>query len=241
MNEPRSEFVGKEENIHLQWQVAELLFDMDGTLIDSIAAIEDAWARWADAEEISLGPINTLHGRTADAIASPLLPSERVEAAVQRLDDIEVESIRAIVALPGALDLVRKIPRDRWGVVTSASRRVALTRLKAGGIPTPSRLISGDDVARGKPDPEPYLLAKFMSTDDSRALALEDTVAGLISARGANCLTIGVVGTETAEVLAPYADAVISSLANVQIVQLLDDGIVLKIDALPVSLAKTAE
>ncbi|CAM5611050.1 hypothetical protein SALBM217S_09928 [Streptomyces griseoloalbus] len=60
--------------------------------------------------------------------------------------------------LPGTEEFLAGLPAERWAVVTSATRRLAEARLAAVGI-LPKTLIAADDITRGKPDPEPYLLA----------------------------------------------------------------------------------
>ncbi|MBT2517862.1 HAD-IA family hydrolase [Streptomyces sp. ISL-90] len=216
----------------LEWHVGEVLFDMDGTLIDSIAAVEDAWRTWAVAEEIDVPPGPTFHGRTAVDLVSSFLPPERVPEALERLGILEQNPRVPVLALPGAVELIAAIPAGRWAVVTSATRAVALARLVAGGIPLPELLVTGDDVGRGKPDPEPYRSGRRWATDDAPAVAFEDTGAGLRSARAAGCLAVGVVGVATAEELSAHADAVVASLTDVHVAGWDNHGITLRLRAI---------
>lgn len=192
--------------------VDELIFDMDGTLIDSIAAVEAAWSTLVEEEGIGL-PIGVgLHGRTAADIVRPLVAADRFSAVIDRLEELESTVTAPVHALPGAADLLSRLPGERWSIVTSAARRVALTRLTAAGLRIPTLLVTGDDVERGKPDPEPYRAGRRYF---GHALAFEDTVAGLKSAREAGCTTVAIIGTATASELKPYADFLIDSLASV--------------------------
>ena len=192
--------------------VDELVFDMDGTLIDSIAAVEAAWQTLVEEEGIALPARAGLHGRTAADIVRPLVPAHRFLAVINRLEELESTVTAPVLALPGAADLIRQLPGERWSIVTSAARRVALTRLSAAGLRIPSLLVTGDDVARGKPDPEPYRAGKRFS---GPALAFEDTALGLQSAADAGCITVGITGTASSENLGPHADFLIDSLASV--------------------------
>jgi len=201
----------------LEWRVGEVLFDMDGTLIDSIDAIEDAWSAWATAEDVVLPSASALHGRTAHDLVSSLVPSARIAEALERLNLLEQHPTAPIRIHRGALELIAGIPAGRWAIVTSATRLVALARLSAAGIPLPELLIAGDEVDRGKPDPEPYRIAQRRDGSRLPAVAFEDAVAGLRSAKAAGCLAVGIAGTVSADELRPYADAVIESLADVEV------------------------
>lgn len=198
-------------------EVVEILFDLDGTLIDSIAAVELAWKQWATVESVELSGTLAFHGRTARDIVASLVPASRVAAAVERLSEFEQHPQVPVVVRLGAAELLAALPAERWAIVTSAARPVALARLAAAGLAAPKLLISGDDVTYGKPHPEPYRAGRRLSTTSAAAVAFEDTVAGLRSARAAGCITVGVLGTEPADQLRDYADAIVNSLADVAV------------------------
>jgi sugar-phosphatase len=188
---------------------------MDGTIIDSIAAVEDAWRDWAHLEGIEPPTAGDFHGRTAADLVSALLPPERFKAGLDRLNKLEQRPAASIPILPGALTLIRSLPTDRWSIITSATESVARARIEHSGLPLPSLLITADSVTRGKPDPEPYQKGARWTSLALPAVAFEDTIAGLRSARAAGCRTVGVVGTHTFEELQPHADALVESLADV--------------------------
>ena len=119
--------------------------------------------------------------------------------------------------MPGAAELVRSIPSDQWGVVTSGTRMLASARLKYGNIPAPAVLVSADEVMKGKPDPEPYLMgARLLQRSPKECLVIEDAPAGIQAARAAGMSVIGITSTyPRAELTA--ADAVIDQLAAIRI------------------------
>ncbi|MCR2825073.1 HAD hydrolase-like protein [Microbacterium sp. zg.Y909] len=197
--------------------VAGFLFDMDGTLLDSIASIEDAWAAWA--AEWGVDPSPPLpHGVTAASLIAHLgVPAERRAAAQRSLAQIEARPGQRIALKQGAGDLLEAVPRERWGIVTSAARSVAHARLTAAGIRPPHVLVTGDDVDAGKPAPDPFSLGMARlsppGTPEGPIVAVEDTVVGAESARAAGCLVVAVEGTATDRELTATAHVVVASLA----------------------------
>ncbi|GGS02808.1 phosphatase [Streptomyces aureoverticillatus] len=197
-------------------QAEALLFDNDGTLVSSIESVHRCWTRWAQEYGISAEEFRKveLHGRPAVEIVADLLPAERVDEAVARIDELEVSDVAGgVVALPGTLDLLASLPPERWAVVTSATRRLAEARLAEVGI-RPKTLIAADDITRGKPDPEPFLLAaRTLGVDPARCVVFEDAPAGLTAGRAAGMTTVALTTTHTAPELS--ADVVLPDLSAV--------------------------
>ncbi|MBO0689201.1 MAG: HAD-IA family hydrolase [Candidatus Dormibacteraeota bacterium] len=133
-----------------------LLFDLDGTLVDSTANLVRAWTKWAMEEGVAEATLRAVptHGRTSAELMAELVPPDRVAPSVRRVEELEIATAGAVTQLPGAREVVAGLPQDRWAVVTSGSRRLALARLAAAGLCAPV-LITADDVGRGKPDPPP--------------------------------------------------------------------------------------
>lgn len=192
-----------------------LLFDNDGTLVSSLASVDRCWTRWAaeygiTAEEFARVE---LHGRPAAEIAADLLPAEVVPQAVARIEDLEVEDVPngGVHLLPGTRAFLDSLPAERWAVVTSATRRLAEARLDAVGI-LPKTLVAADDITRGKPDPEPYLLAaRTLGVDPAHCVVFEDAPAGLTAGRAAGMTTVALTTTHQAHEL--DADLVVENLA----------------------------
>ncbi|MGW7404409.1 HAD family hydrolase [Streptomyces sp. NPDC054833] len=192
-----------------------LLFDNDGTLVSSLDSVDRCWARWAREFGIAAEDFARveLHGRTAVEIVADLLPAGVVAEAVARVEQLEVEDVPdgGVRLLPGTRDFLAPLPAERWAVVTSATRRLAEARLDAVGI-RPKMLVAADDVTRGKPDPEPYLLAaRRLGVDPARCVVFEDAPAGLRAGRAAGMTTVALATTHPAHEL--VADLVVDDLS----------------------------
>lgn len=192
-----------------------LLFDNDGTLISSLESVYRCWSRWAKEYGVTEEDFArvALHGRPAAEIVADLLPADLVPEAVARIEQLEVADAGGVVALPGTLALLESLPAERWAVVTSASQRLAEARLGQAGI-RPKNLIAADDISRGKPDPEPFLLAAArLGADPARCVVFEDAPVGLAAGRAAGMVTVALATTHRAEELS--ADIVVPDLSAV--------------------------
>ncbi|KOU74437.1 phosphatase [Streptomyces sp. MMG1533] len=201
-----------------------LLFDNDGTLVSSLASVDRCWTQWAVEYGITVEEFARveLHGRPAAEIAADLLPSHLVPEAVARIEKLEVEDVPndGVHLLPGTKAFLDELPAECWAVVTSATRRLAEARLDAVGI-LPKTLIAADDITRGKPDPEPYLLAaRQLGVDPSRCVVFEDAPAGLQAGRAAGMTTVALTTTHQAHELT--ADLVVKDLSALSV--LVTDG-----------------
>src|SRR5215470_7765144 len=135
-----------------------LLFDLDGVLVDSTPAVSRVWTRWAlqhgfDPEDT----VRRAHGRPSITTIGELLPDADAEAENRIVEQGELDDTDGVVPLPGACELLGSLAPEGWAIVTSCTRPLAETRLRAAGLPMPQRMITSNDIAFGKPNPEPYL------------------------------------------------------------------------------------
>ena len=179
---------------------AALLFDMDGTLINSIAAAERVWAAWAERHGLDVAAfLPTIHGmRGIETIARLALPGVDPVAEAQAILEGELADVDGVVAIDGAAAFLAALPADRWAIVTSAPRPLALRRLAAAGLPTPPVLVTAEDVRHGKPAPDCFLLAaERLGQPIADCLVFEDAPAGIQAAEAAGAGAAVVVVTVT--------------------------------------------
>ncbi len=154
---------------------------MDGVLIDSTPAVGRVWRKWAqerhfDPEEV----VARAHGRPSLTTVRELLPDADHEAENRIIERREIEDLEGVVPLPGALELLRKLPEKRWTIVTSATRALAEVRLRAAGLPIPEKMVTSNDIKNGKPHPEPYLkAATLLGYAGEDCVVVEDVSAGI--------------------------------------------------------------
>ena len=200
-----------------------LLFDLDGTLIDSTAATERAWRTWGERMGLD-GFSYSSHGVPARALVEQSVEPSRHDEAFELIKELELEDTAGVVRKEGAARLLASLPGRAWTIVTSCTRDLAAVRMAAAGISAPDHMVTADQVSAGKPHPEPFLLgASRLGVDIGRCLVVEDAPAGLASGRSAGAVTLAVAGTSTASEL--DSDHVVGSLADVAAVPLPDGRI----------------
>jgi mannitol-1-/sugar-/sorbitol-6-phosphatase len=198
-----------------EFTVRAVLFDMDGTLIDSTPAVDRAWAAWERRWDVRLGFRASALGRPARDIVAERVPADQAAAAFLDIERLEVADTEGIVVLPGVRDLLAALPADRWAVATSCSAPLAAARLAATSI-EPAVVVTASDTALGKPNPDPYLeAARRLGVDPAECLVVEDAVAGVLAGRAAGCATLGVLGSVDAADLP--ADVVVADLRGVAV------------------------
>jgi len=176
------------------------LFDNDGVLVDSKKAVVKAWNKWGELANPGFVYSNRLHGRRAADIVAEEVSEESFSEAARLIDELELEHADETVALPGAVEITRSIPKGKWNVCTSAYYELGIARLTAAGIEYPKEIVTADQVTKGKPDGEPYRVgAERLGVEAAKCLVLEDAIAGVQAgwASGAG-LVIG-VGEEILE------------------------------------------
>jgi len=181
-----------------QQDFAAFLFDMDGTLLTSIKAAERVWGNWAASHGLDVAAfLPTIHGkRTEDTVRGLDLPGVDAAAEAARITRAEIEDVAGVEAIRGAAAFLASLPPGQWAIVTSAPRKLAEARIAAAGMPLPGVLVAAEDVERGKPAPDPFLLgARELGVAPEDCLVFEDTLAGLRSAAAAGMQSIVVTTT----------------------------------------------
>jgi mannitol-1-/sugar-/sorbitol-6-phosphatase len=175
-----------------------LMFDMDGTIVNSIAAAERVWTAWAERHGLDVASfLPTIHGvRAIETITRLQLPGVDPQAEVHALLLAEIEDVEGIEAIEGAKAFLASLPPDRWAIVTSSPRELALRRLEAAGLPPPPVFVTGEDVERGKPAPDCFLIgAKRLGRRIEDCLVFEDAPAGIEAAEAAGAALVIVTTT----------------------------------------------
>lgn len=199
-----------------------LLFDLDGTLVDSIPCVTRAWSKWAESKGLDPDYVmSRIHGRPAiDSIAELMnapATSDVVKAEFDYLEHYEATNTEGTVALAGAVELLNGLDELNipWAIVTSGTLPVATARIKAANLPKPKVLITPEVLSQGKPHPEPYLRgAKELGLEAKDCVCFEDAVAGLNSGIAAGCMTVAVLSHAKKEEL-PKADGYVDSPMDV--------------------------
>jgi mannitol-1-/sugar-/sorbitol-6-phosphatase len=172
-----------------------VLFDMDGTLVDSTAVVEQVWGEFASRYDLDIVEIiRTSHGvQAVDTVRRFAPAGADVMALTQELGAMERARTLGIVALPGVARLLQSLPAGAIALVTSADRILADIRMEAAGLAMPATAVTADLVTRGKPHPEGYLkAAALLGVDPEDAVVFEDAPAGIAAGVAAGMRTVAV-------------------------------------------------
>lgn len=193
-----------------------VLFDLDGVLVDSVRVVERAWRRWADEQHLGADEVlAAIHGRRAQDVVRMFAPHLDLAQQVRRVSRYETEDDSGLAVIPGARECVDIARRGQWAVVTSGGRELAAQRLAAVGFGVPEVLVTGDDVERGKPDPEPYLrAAAALGVLAARCVVVEDAPAGVLAGKRAGMTVLAVATTHPVAALG-HADRVLGGMDEV--------------------------
>jgi len=206
-----------------RFECSAILFDLDGVLVDSAAYVEQQWRRWASARGLRPEPfLRVCHGRRALETIRMAAPQLDAEAEVRAFQPVEEAGAETIGPLAGSTRLLASLPPGTWAVATSGVRPVATSRLRRAGLPVPPVLICAEDVARGKPSPDAYLLAaQSLGLLPADCLVVEDAPAGIRSGKASGASVLALRTTEIDPLLtAAGADWIVNDLASVRLAAL---------------------
>ena len=160
-----------------------LLFDLDGTLVDTTDAVEKLWLHWSNKHGLNKEAIfSEIHGTRGEYIVKKHAPHLDTEAELKQLFAHEEQLVEHVIAIPGAKEMLDKMGDIPWGIVTMSTKSSALKKLQVAGLPLPPILVTADDVLQGKPHPAPYLkAAQWLGIEPEQCLVFEDAKAGIDS------------------------------------------------------------
>lgn len=204
-------------------QCKGFLFDLDGTLVDSLPVVERSWCHWADRHGIDHQDVlNFIHGKQAITSLRHFLPGrseDEIQSEFTYLEQIEASDTDGIVALPGAIELLQHLNEAHipWAIVTSGSVPVAHARHNAAGLPLPEVFVTAERVKRGKPEPDAFLLgAELLGLHPADCVVVEDAAAGVLAGLNAGSHVIA-VNVPTGSPRLDEVDFVISSLETLEV------------------------
>ena len=178
-----------------------LLFDLDGTLIDSSGSTRRAWSAFAvrhglDPEEV----VESVQGQPSRESVRRLAPDADPEFEQRLVEQAELADTEGIIALPGALAALNS--NKKVAIVTSCTDALAAVRIGAAGLPRPEVVITADRVSNGKPDPEAFLLgAQELGVAPPKCVVFEDAPAGIAAGKAAGAFVVGLCTTHSVESL----------------------------------------
>lgn len=209
---------------------------MDGVLISSIGSVERSWARWGEMRGVNAAEtIKHSHGQRAIEIVRLLRPDLDDQAEMKLVEEMEIEDYAGLQVLRGVGRIVHSLPQRYWTIVTSATDRLARSRLGHAGIPVPEHFVNAEMVTNGKPDAEPYLKgAELLGLRPEECVVIEDAPAGVESGHRAGCKVIATLFSHSPGQLA-LADWVLNSLADLHVIVLEgNEGLELEFEPLTV-------
>jgi mannitol-1-/sugar-/sorbitol-6-phosphatase len=209
----------------MKLHVRGILFDMDGVLVSSLGSVERSWAKWGAMRNVDGAlAIKTAHGQRAIETVRKLRPDLNDVEELKLIEEIEIADKDDIEVLQGVQGILAALPEKYWTIVTSATEKLARSRLGYAGLAVPSHIITADMVTDGKPHPEPYIKgAALLGLKPEDCLVIEDSSSGAIAGHAAGCKVLATLFSHTMKELAA-ADWIVQSLEDVT-VRAKEDGV----------------
>jgi sugar-phosphatase len=181
---------------------AAVISDLDGVLVDSSAPTVRVWRAWGERHGLDGAALQAAnHGRPARAVIAEHVRPEELDAETDWIARAETADTDGVIPMPGAADVLA-LPAGRIAISTSCMAPLARARLAAAGLPVPGVFVTSDEVARGKPAPDPYLLAaERLGVDPAACLVFEDAPAGIAAGRAAGMTVWAVTTTHEPDAL----------------------------------------
>jgi len=191
-----------------------IIFDLDGTLVDSAKCIEKMWKIWANENNIDYQKINSVAaGRTTLETMKMVAPDLATKGMADDFAERESKETEGLKQIDGAKEILESIPKELWAIVTSGSKLLATSRIVNSGLPFPETLVTSDDITNGKPNPEPFLKAAHrLGVIPEKCVIFEDSVSGINAAVAAGAKVIGINTKKLREI-----DAVVKNFIDVNI------------------------
>lgn len=211
---------------------AAFLFDMDGTLINSIPSAVRAWTAWAERHRVDVDELmRVMHGvKAIETIRRFAPPGVDPQREFELLLQAEIDDVADVVEIAGAAAFTAALPPERWAIVTSAPRSLAEVRLRAAGVTAPAVMVTADDVERGKPAPDCFLLAaERLGVAAAECLVWEDAPAGIASGEAAGADVMVITATHHARLETRHGSVVDYSTLSITVAE---DGALLLHEAL---------
>ena len=215
-------------------EAAGLLFDNDGVIVSSIGSVNRCWRKWAAHYGVPVAEdFQIEHGTRAVDVMQKLVPGINVTEGLKLIEDMELEDVADLEVLPGVRALLTSLPPERWAIVSSATWRLLVGRLKAANLPQPEKIVSGDRVVNGKPHPEPYIKgAELIHAAPKDCIVIEDAPSGVRAGKAAGCRVLGVLGTHSADELrAAGVEWVVETLEHVK-AEVIENGLRLRLETI---------
>jgi sugar-phosphatase len=202
----------------MKLHVRGILFDMDGVLVSSLGSVERSWTKWGAMRNVDGAlAIKTAHGQRAIETVRKLRPDLNDVEELKLIEEIEIADKDDIEVLQGVQGILAALPEKYWTIVTSATEKLARSRLGYAGLAIPSHIITADMVTDGKPHPEPYLKgAALLGLKPEDCLVIEDSSSGAIAGHAAGCKVLATLFSHTVKELAA-ADWIVQSLEDVTV------------------------